>query len=379
LVDIIDQNGNQTPLQDVQRLLDLMPAQEAESLAARGNMTSIVRMLHDRSSQFMDLLFRALREGKLCVVDVSQMRTGQALILSGLILRRIFDHNQEEFTAAEPRSIPTIAVVEEAQSVLNERANASEPYIAWVKEGRKYDLGALLITQQPGSIPVEILSQGDNWFVFHLLSGSDLANVRQANAHFSNDLLSALLNEPIPGQGVFWSSVGGTPYPVAIRVLSFEKLYPRLDPTYDRPAAQTFGRQIREEFEQELRTADVPLARDQAEPATKLPSEGQLDFGGDIAAPGTDVLAAFERRATEALRDNAELMGRIRGDGAARGAIKAFLLDHLPTSLEDVGNVAYRLVPKALNDILGQQDEAWHSFRNERHIMYVRAGRKPEE
>jgi hypothetical protein len=379
LVDIIDQNGNQTPLQDVQRLLDLMPAQEAESLAARGNMTSIVRMLHDRSSQFMDLLFRALREGKLCVVDVSQMRTGQALILSGLILRRIFDHNQEEFTAAEPRSIPTIAVVEEAQSVLNERANASEPYIAWVKEGRKYDLGALLITQQPGSIPVEILSQGDNWFVFHLLSGSDLANVRQANAHFSNDLLSALLNEPIPGQGVFWSSVGGTPYPVAIRVLSFEKLYPRLDPTYDRPAAQTFGRQIREEFEQELRTADVPLARDQAEPATKLPSEGQLDFGGDIAAPGTDVLAAFERRATEALRDNAELMGRIRGDGAAWGAIKAFLLDHLPTSLEDVGNVAYRLVPKALNDILGQQDEAWHSFRNERHIMYVRAGRKPEE
>ena len=94
-----------------------------------------------------------------------------------------------------------------------------------MKEGRKYDLGALLITQQPGSIPVEILSQGDNWFIFHLLSGADLANVKNANAHFSNDLLSALLNEPIPGQGVFWSSVGGKPYPISLRVLPFERIY----------------------------------------------------------------------------------------------------------------------------------------------------------
>ena len=131
-----------------------------EALAARGNMTAIVRMLHDKSSQLMDMLMHSLSKGKLCVIDVSQMRGGQSLVLSGLILRRIFDRNQKEFTAAEPNTIPTIAVVEEAQSVLNENSTAAEPYIAWVKEGRKYDLGALLITQQPGSIPVEILSQG---------------------------------------------------------------------------------------------------------------------------------------------------------------------------------------------------------------------------
>lgn len=169
LVNIIDENGNSTPLTDICRLLDLDPQrQEAEALAARGNMTSIVRMLHSRSSQLMDLLIQALSEGKLCIIDVSQMRGGQSLILSGLILRRIFDRNQQEFTAADPNTIPTIAVVEEAQSVLNENAPAAEPYIAWVKEGRKYDLGALLITQQPGSIPVEILSQGDNWFIFSI-------------------------------------------------------------------------------------------------------------------------------------------------------------------------------------------------------------------
>src|SRR6185295_15065904 len=215
------------------QLLDLDPdRQEAEALAARANMTSIVGMLHDRSSQLMDMLIHALSQGKLCVIDVSQMRGGQALVLSGLILRRIFDRNQQEFTSADPKTIPTIAVVEEAQSVLSENASAATPYIEWVKEGRKYDLGAVLITQQPGSIPVEILSQGDNWFIFHLLSASDLQNVHRANAHFSDDLLSSLLNEPIIGQGVFWSSVKGSAYPVPLRILSFERMYQTRDPGY---------------------------------------------------------------------------------------------------------------------------------------------------
>ncbi|MBV9308648.1 MAG: DUF87 domain-containing protein, partial [Acidobacteriaceae bacterium] len=212
LINLIDQHGNATPLAEINKLLDLNSSQEAEATAARSNMTSIVRILHDRGSQLMDMLTGALSEGKLCVVDVSQMRGPQSLMLSGLILRRIFDRNQEEFTKANPQTIPTIAVVEEAQSVLNEGAGTAEPYIAWVKEGRKYDLGAVLITQQPGSIPVEILSQGDNWFIFHLLSSDDLLSLKKANAHFSDDLLSSLLNEPIPGQGVFWSSVASKQY-----------------------------------------------------------------------------------------------------------------------------------------------------------------------
>ena len=119
---------------------------------------------------------------------------------------------REQFTKKDSRSIPVITVVEEAQSVLGISAGQGEgPFVAWVKEGRKYDLGAVLITQQPGSIPQEILSQGDNWFVFHLLSEGDLRAVKKANAHFSDDLLSSLLNEPIPGHGVFWSSSGDNP------------------------------------------------------------------------------------------------------------------------------------------------------------------------
>ena len=192
LVDLIDRHKGTAPLDEVAKIMDLeLPRQDAEAIAARSNMTNVVGMLHDRSSQFMGLLVKALEAGRICVVDISQMRGAQSFILAGLILRRLFDRNQEEFIKADPRTIPTIAVIEEAQTVLNERATAAEPYLAWVKEGRKYDLGAVLITQQPGSIPNELLSQGDNWFIFHLLSSSDLSNAKRANAHFSDDLLSS--------------------------------------------------------------------------------------------------------------------------------------------------------------------------------------------
>lgn len=380
LVNLIDSHGHATSLDDICRILDLDHVrQEAEALAARANMTTIVRMIHDRSSQLMDMLIHALSEGKLCVVDVSLMRGAQSLILSGLILRRIFDRNQHEFTSANPRTIPTIAVVEEAQAVLNKESTSTEPFISWVKEGRKYDLGALLITQQPGSIPSEILSQGDNWFIFHLLSMADLGALRNANAHFSDDLLSGLLNEPIEGQGVFWSSVGGKPYPVTIRALFFEKLFPTKDAQYNHPAVNTYAQLLKQQFQRTLERAarpePEPVGATASQQAT-VPSAIVLESGSDGEIAPADPLETFENSAIEALRNNADLMGKMRNDGAAWGAIKSFLKEQLPETLEDRDDMAYRLVPKALTQIFGIQNSEWYSFRKN-NTMYVKSGRKP--
>src|SRR5690606_34170443 len=79
LVNEIDANGNATPLASICGILDLDPTkQEAEATAARSNMTAIVKSIHDKSSQLMDMLIHALSEGKLCIIDVSQMRGGQS-------------------------------------------------------------------------------------------------------------------------------------------------------------------------------------------------------------------------------------------------------------------------------------------------------------
>ena len=359
LVDLIDKDGNTASLDEICEILDLnADRQEAEALAARGNMTAIVRMLHDKSSQLMDMLLRALARGKLCVVDVSQMRGGQSLVLSGLILQRIFDRNQEEFTSADPKTIPTIAVVEEAQSVLNENAAASEPYIAWVKEGRKYDLGALLITQQPGSIPVEILSQGDNWFLFHLLSAADLNTLKRANAHFSDDLLSSLLNEPIEGQGVFWSSVGGKSYPVSLRVRSFEQQFPMRDPDYNRAAGNTVARSIRSSVSPTVVPAQVP------EEPLELSEEQETER---VFETVPDAKQTMERQAIDGVRGNASTMAKITSEeGMPWYGFQVALKDCLP-DIDDRSQFAFNLVPRALSEILGgAQGEAWETYTNSR-------------
>lgn len=376
LVNLIDQYGNQASLEELGKIIGLEAnKQEAEALAARGNMTAIVRMLHDKSSQFMDMLIKSLSLGKLCVVDVSRMRGPQALILSGIILRRIFDRNQEEFTKAEPKTIPTIAVIEEAQTVLNERVTSSEPYIAWVKEGRKYDLGALLITQQPGSIPVDILSQGDNWFIFHLLSSTDLTTLQRANAHFSSDILSVLLNEPIPGQGAFWSSVGEHAYPIPMRVLSFEQLYTRQDAEYNRPAAQTFARQLKAEFEQTL---------EEGLEAIHAPSPTFEDGEADQNTPEdepVDSMSVYKQQAIEALRRNEEWMEKIRR-GTPWGVIMGYLIDELPHTIEEQErhDISLPFVQDALDAIFGPENDGWHRYRmpkrNGQLTTWVKAGKR---
>lgn len=346
LVDLIHRDGNAADGDTIKRLLRLEEGQDAEMVAARANMTTIVEMLHAPSSQTMDMLLTALQEGCICVVDVSQLRGGPAFILSGLVLRKIFDHNQEEFTEAKPATIPVIAVVEEAQAVLGGGRSAEDAYVAWVKEGRKYDLGVLLITQQPGSIPGEILSQGDNWFVFHLLSTEDLRALKSANAHYSDDLLASLLNEPISGHCVFWSSVGGKSYPLPIRVLSFEGQHRVQDPEYNRPAVETTAVALRKRFDQAFATAQEVL------PRTEAPVE---DAGEDDGEESPDVLETYKAAAIAHLRNDVEFLDRIRRDGIPWRGVVEHLEQSLPALMgSDRNKIAHHLVPRAMDEILGE-------------------------
>lgn len=375
LVDLIDDEGNGADVDQIRELLRLDDRQDYEALAARSNMTRIVEMIHDRTSQLMDMLLDALAAGKLCIVDVSQLRGGPALSLSGVILRRIFDHNQEQFTSAQPKTVPTIAVVEEAQAVLNERAPAARPYIEWVKEGRKYDLGALLITQQPGAIPTEILSQGDNWFIFHLLSSSDLRNVQAANSHFSGDLLSSLLNEPIIGQGVFWSSVKGTPYPIPLRVLSFEHIYKRQDQNYTRGAVRTYATVLRQKHAAQVADAEAPVsAVSQSTGGGLLPSSATL-VADDGTAPldqPVDALRLAQHRAIEALRANRVFRGKLDAGGIKWGHVSKLLEAELPETMSDRSQIAYALVKPALESLLGPENEKWRTEKRNGSTFVVR-------
>lgn len=227
MVDLIVEKQLQATDQEVGLLLGYRGRQitdnVAEISAARSNMFNIVRLLHDPSSSLLVGVRKGLAEGMVVVVDISLLSSAAGEIVAGLLLRNIFSHNQENFTGGEA-IIPTVAIIEEAQSVLGRYLDENSPFVEWVKEGRKYDLGAILVTQQPGSMSPELMSQADNWFCFHLLSEGDAGTLGKYNSHFSDDVLAHLISEPIAGNCYMWSAPN-QPFVLPVRIKNFEDLY----------------------------------------------------------------------------------------------------------------------------------------------------------
>ena len=355
LVDLIAAHRYNVDPAEIRKICGIKPAnEELQTNAIIGNMVRVVEALHDPSSQLLRALKKALGDGKLCVVDISQLRGQRGLQLASILLAEIFAHNQKEFTKADPRLLPCIAVLEEAQTVLGASAAAAEdsPFVSWVKEGRKYGLGAVLVTQQPGSIPGELLSQGDNFFVFHLLSAGDLGALKRANAHFSDDLLAALLNEPLVGHGVFWSSAPGTdrsarPYPLPVRVLSFEAEHPApRDASYSAGPLDCYAASLKSRFTSAL-TAAGASGRAREEPSA-----------------GTDAEAAFRRAAISELRTRPQFEANLKTrQGVPWGTVQKWLANAAPP--EDVVGDRFEwargVVLPALLEILGPEGSGWHT------------------
>ena len=225
MVDYVAEHGHNAEPDTIAALTGLNNLSEVEASAMRSNLTAILNRLHDPDGTLQNNLLDLLREGMTVVVDLSLLSTQASLQVSGLLLKQIFDHNQRSFTnaaSAEAGVVPTIAVLEEAQSVLGPRSDDESPFVAWAKEGRKYGLGAVMVTQQPGSISPQLLSQGDNFFTFHLLSAHDLKTLQHHNAHFSDDILAGVMNEPIAGNCYFWSAPY-QPFVLPVRISDFSQ------------------------------------------------------------------------------------------------------------------------------------------------------------
>ena len=222
LVDILSIEGFRA---DNQRIIDEVfdgSMQEDRIISIKNNLVVPIQKLHDAQSQLMELIEEAMRKGAVVVVDISLLDSQSALKLSSMIVRYIFNNNQREFIGGSDMNIiKANFVIEEAQSVLGRTSN-DYPFVELAKEGRKYSLGSVFVTQQPGSIDNEILSQGDNFFVFHMINLTDLRNLKSANAHYSDDIITQILNEPIKGKCYMWTSE--QPFVLPVNIRNFDEL-----------------------------------------------------------------------------------------------------------------------------------------------------------
>ena len=61
-------------------------------------MRNIVNHLHDPHSQLVQGMLAALKEGNIVIIDISLLSSTAGNNIAGLLMRRIFNHNQETFT-----------------------------------------------------------------------------------------------------------------------------------------------------------------------------------------------------------------------------------------------------------------------------------------
>ena len=219
-------------------------AKKKEDLSARKTIMAIRKRirhlidegkgLHSKTSRLVEDSFYYLKQGKTVIIDLSLKDSMDASIISTILVRKLFEHNKANFTSDNAEDIiNTVIFVEEAQNVLSDefvRTNAN-PFVRVAKEGRKFGIGLVAITQRPSAISEEIRTQAENFFAFHMGNSDDVRALIKSNINYDGVIAKFIQRESIKGNLYMVSS--DQAFALPIRVLNFEKLvedkiYPHL-------------------------------------------------------------------------------------------------------------------------------------------------------
>lgn len=169
--------------------------------------------------------------GYTIILDFGATEPTKALAISTRILKDIYSYNVKRYN--ENKKIrPIIACFEEAQNILSKEKSSDETniFVKWAKEGRKYGLGMIYITQQPGSIEEKIVSQTDNFFVTHLLNEEDINALKKCNRFYGGVVSDFLQREALIGVTYVYSSPY-QPYVFPVKFHRFSKNWTELRPS----------------------------------------------------------------------------------------------------------------------------------------------------
>ena len=195
-------------------------------------------------------------------------------------------------------------------------------------------------------------SEGLGYSAFHLLSDKDLQDVRRANAHFSNDILSSLLNEPIIGQGVFWSSVdtgdGLRPYPIPIRVSSFEHVVKIRDRSKETDCVDNYVTRLKGKMREDGLIADK--------------TKEVMDVESELMVSEISMEDMLLNRVVQAIEKNQDLVANIN-TRIPWGVMIQIIKEELPVDLFDRDSQACRLVQPVTRHFLGERNKDWWTTR----------------
>ena len=165
------------------------------------------------------------------VVDLSGVPNEVAGVCSAVVARTLF--NLKVWQTPEERQVnPIILVCEEAHRYVPNRGEAQyeaaqDAIRRIAKEGRKYGIGLLLVSQRPSEVEATVLSQCNSWIVLRITNDADREHVK-AILPDSMSGLTKMLSGLRRQEAIFVGQAAVLPSRILIRSLESQQL-PRSD------------------------------------------------------------------------------------------------------------------------------------------------------
>ncbi|MBS3790891.1 MAG: ATP-binding protein, partial [Candidatus Thermoplasmatota archaeon] len=146
-------------------------AVEKDEVRPRGNV-----FVNEGSKSLINDIVKGIEDGKKVILDTSSLPEDKELLIAGIISNRIFKNYRSYKEKDELEEKPSVGIViEEAPRVLGDRAGRNV-FHRIAREGRKFRVGLIAITQLSSMIPREILANMNT----KIILGNEMKSERDA-------------------------------------------------------------------------------------------------------------------------------------------------------------------------------------------------------
>lgn len=209
-----------------------------ETLQRDTRMNFMLTAWDNASDEFAPVLSQFVGDGKpVRIIDLSGVPNEVAGICSAVIARTLFNLKVWQ-TSEERESDPVLLVCEEAHRYVPNRGEAQyeaaqEAIRRIAKEGRKYGLGLLLVSQRPSEVEATVLSQCNSWIILRITNDADREHVR-AILPDSMAGLTKMLSGLRRQEAIFVGQAAILPSRILVRSLTKEQLPRSNDIDFDK-------------------------------------------------------------------------------------------------------------------------------------------------